>query len=84
MLLLLTSVILQVSVLDESACVHPNTWWWIKADGTDLVSGLGESVAGVWNVDVDLADNALIKAWEAREERIDFISQIRGQQTTSD
>ena len=33
----------QVSVLDEASRTHPNVWWWIKADGCDLVEGLGES-----------------------------------------
>ena len=41
-------------MLDETARLHPNTWWWIKADGVDLVSGLGESVRGEWSGDVDL------------------------------
>ena len=31
----------------------------LKADGADSVNGLGESVAGVWSGDVDMADNAL-------------------------
>ena len=58
LLILLTSVILQVSILDEAACVHPNTWCWIKANGANVVSRFGESVAGVWSGDVDLADKA--------------------------
>lgn len=66
----------QVSVLDEAARIHPNTWWWIKADGADLVSGLGESVAGVWSGDVDLANDALIKTRESHQKRIDFIGEI--------
>ena len=35
--------------------------------GADLVSGLGKSLAGVWSGDVDLANNALIKAQETHE-----------------
>ena len=45
-----------VSVLDEAVRSHPDTWWWVKADGTDLVSGLGESVSGEWSGDIDLND----------------------------
>ena len=31
----------QTAILDEAHKVHPNSQWWIKADGCDLVSGLG-------------------------------------------
>ena len=48
---------MQYSVLEEAAHAHPNAWWWIKADGADLLSGLGESVKGEWSGDVDLNDS---------------------------
>ena len=32
----------------------PNTRWWIKGDGVDVVKGLCESVKGQWSRDVDL------------------------------
>lgn len=67
---------IQFSILDEAARAHPNTWWWIKADGADLVSGLGESVKGVWSGDVDLADGELRKAQMLHQERIDFHDQL--------
>ncbi len=45
--------------MDEAALAHPDSWWWIKADGVDVVSGLGVSVSGRWSGDVDLGDGAL-------------------------
>lgn len=60
--------------MDEAAKAHPNTWWWVKADGADLVSGLGESVRGVWSGDVDLNDGALKKAYDQHHQQLDHIS----------
>ena len=41
-------------MLDSAASVGgPNTWWWLKGDGCDLVSGLKESVRLEWSGDVD-------------------------------
>ncbi len=50
--------------------MHPNEWWWTKADGADLVSGLGTSVKGIWSGDVDLG------AYESHKRRIDFLSNL--------
>ena len=52
-------VYLQVSVLDQAASVHPDSSWWIKADGVDVLPGLGESMRMEWSGDVDLNDGAL-------------------------
>lgn len=42
-------------MLDEIvANSPPNSSWWIKGDACDVVSGLGESVKGVWTGDVEL------------------------------
>ena len=65
---------MQLSILDESVRAHPNTWWWIKADGVDLVSGLGESVTGVWSGDVDMGDGQLQAAYQLHQERLHFLS----------
>ena len=46
-------LIFKVHVLDEARKHHPNAWWWVKADGCDLVSGLAESVSEIWHGDVD-------------------------------
>ncbi len=40
-----------------------------------MVSGFGESVAGAWSGDVDLADDNLIKAKESHQRRLDFINE---------
>lgn len=37
----------------------PGTSWWIKSDACDVVSGLGESVKGVWTGDIDLNNGKL-------------------------
>jgi len=42
---------------------HPIDWWWVKADGCDLISGLSESAKGIWTGDVDLNDGALEKQY---------------------
>ena len=63
-------------MLDEAARVHPDTWWWIKADGVDLVSGLGESVRGIWSGDVDLADGALKRVYELHQQRLQFLDTL--------
>jgi len=52
-------VIFQVSALYEAAKFHHTTWWWLKADGCDLVKGLKESVKLKWSGDVDLNDGEL-------------------------
>ena len=74
---------IKVSVLDEAVRAHPNTGWWIKSDGADLVSGLSDSVKGVWSGDVDLADGALKKAYDDHQNRIDFIHQLGQDNRTS-
>ena len=46
-------------MLEEANAAHPSAWWWIKADGADLLSGLGESVKGEWSGDIDLNDGSI-------------------------
>lgn len=60
-------------MLDEAAKTHPNSWWWLKGDGTDLVAGLSESVKMQWSGDVDLDDNKLQESYEEYMEELDFI-----------
>ena len=52
-------LIFKVHVLDEARKHHPHAWWWVKADGCDLVSGLAESVSEIWHGDVDLNNGEL-------------------------
>ena len=65
---------MQIAVLDEAASVHPNSWWWIKADGYDLVKGLTESVSGEWSGDVNLYPEVLEKLFEEYKERLRFLN----------
>ena len=46
-------------------------WWWLKADGCDIVKGLKESTKLQWSGDVDLADGALQKQYKAYQQRLD-------------
>lgn len=51
--------------MDEVLAVAPEgTSWWIKGDACDVVSGLGESVKGVWSGDVDVNDGKLQLLYE--------------------
>ena len=47
---------------------NPNAWWWLKADGCDLVKGLKESVKLQWSGDVDLNDGCLQKQYDEYKE----------------
>ena len=62
-------------MLESAArCSTVNTWWWVKGDGCDLVSGLQESVRMNWSGDVDLNTGELQAQYHAYRELIDFIS----------
>ena len=56
--------------------VHPDSWWWVKADGVDLVPGLGESMRREWSGDVDLNDGSLQEQYNAYIQRLDFIKNL--------
>jgi len=38
-----------------------DSWWWLKADGCDILKGLKEPTKMEWSVDVDLADGSVQK-----------------------
>ena len=59
--------------MDEAHRTHPNAWWWVKADGCDLVSGVCESTKLEWSGDVDLNDGDLQKLYEVYRRRLAFI-----------
>ena len=67
---------MQTTVIDEAAKVHPNSWWWLKADGCNLVSGLSESTRSDWSGDVDLNDGKLAELREVYQKRLDFTDTI--------
>ena len=54
-------ITLHTRVLDEGAKHHRDSWWWVKADDCDLISGLAESTRGIWSGDVEVNDGALDK-----------------------
>ena len=64
-------------VLDEAVQIHPNAWWWVKADGCDLISGLAESTKGVWHGDVDLNDGDLKKQYDVYQNRLLEVGSIK-------
>lgn len=63
-------------MLDEAAEMHPNSWWWIKGDGVDLQSGLGESMRKKWSGDVDLNDGKLQEHYASYMEELSFIQNL--------
>lgn len=51
----------------------PDTHWWIKSDGCDVVMGLMESTRGVWSGDVDLGDGSVKSQYLTYCERLNLI-----------
>lgn len=66
-------LIIKMHVLDEASRHHANEWWWVKADGTDIV----ESVRGVWNGDVDLNDGSLQHQYEKYQQCVEAIQSLK-------
>ena len=60
-------------VLEEANKAHPGVWWWIKGDGCDITSGLGESVKHIWSGDVDLGDGKLQALHDEYRKRRHFV-----------
>ena len=75
-----------MSLLDAAANSNPGAYWWLKGDGCDLVSGLGESVRLEWSGDVDLDTGELQQMYTSYRELLDFVDMIgigdNGQQST--
>ena len=67
---------LQCNVLDEAARIHPDSWWWIKADGCDLVSGISESTNGQWSGDVNTDEDVLKELYEKYQKKLEFVRNI--------
>ena len=70
-------IVSQTHMLDEAAKNHPDSWWWIKADGCDLIGGLSESTRGVWSGDVNLNDGVLEQQLKVYQERLSRINDIK-------
>ena len=67
---------LQETVLDEVSAAHLYSYFWIKADGCDIVKGLNESVSGNWNGDVDLNDGKLQLQFDKYQQKLKFVENI--------
>ena len=72
-----------MKVLDEAASCNPGTWWWLKADGCDIVKGLKESTKLYWSGDVDLVDGALQKQYKAYKQRLEETKEIGGRRQST-
>ena len=70
------TLFLQYGVLDLAVKVLPHVHWWIKADGVDVVSGLGDSCGGQWSGDVDLNDGSVRELFDKYTQRCEFIAEI--------
>ena len=68
-------------MLDAAASAHPNSWFWVKADGVDVVAGLGESLRLQWSGDVDLNDGELLKQYQLYRSRLAFIGALTSTST---
>ena len=60
-------------LLDSAVKNNPDTTWWIKGDGCDVVPGVCESVNMIWSGDVDLNDGELQKHYRTQ---LEFVSGI--------
>ena len=65
-----------MATLDEGARLLPNAAWWLKADGVDVLPGLGESVRKEWSGDIDLGDGRVQCMHDAYMKRLKFVKQF--------
>jgi len=63
-------------VLEKLAEFNPDVHWWIKGDGTDVLSGLWQSASGEWAGDVDLNDGKLQRQCSIFKNRLQKIQCI--------
>ena len=62
--------IFQTHVLKKASESDPDTWWWIKGDGVDVVKGLKESIRGEWSGDADQNDGYLNNLYQEYQSRL--------------
>lgn len=55
---------------------NPDCNWWLKGDGCDLISGLGESMRLQWSGDVDLNTGSLQQFYQSYRSLLDFVSSL--------
>ena len=68
-------------MLDVAASVYPNSWFWVKVDGVDVVAGLVESLRLQWSGDVDLNDGELSKQYQLYRSRLAFVGALTSTST---
>jgi len=69
-------IVIQTRVLEKLAKMNPGLHWWLKGDGTDIVKGLWQSIAGEWSGDVDLNDRKLQQQYCNYKLRMEVINSI--------
>ena len=63
-------------MLDTAHRCNPDCNWWLKGDGCDILSGLGESMRLQWSGDVDLNTGNLQREYEFYRSLLNFISSL--------
>lgn len=63
--------------MDQLKSANPNGRFWIKIDGTDVKTGLMESMKKVWNGDEDLGNGELGNIRKEYEERLEKLSALK-------
>ena len=63
-------------MLDKAKKNNRDAWWWIKADGCDIVPGVAESTRGVWSGDVDVNDGGVDKQKILYKTRLSLIEKL--------
>lgn len=63
-------------MLDSAHKSNPDTHWWLKGDGCDLVSGLRESKRLKWSGDVDVDSGELQRAYQLYCDLLHFIDRM--------
>ena len=67
---------MQTQIIKTAAELNPDTWWWIKGNGADVVKGLKESTRGEWSGDVDVNDGYVKSIYKEYQERLQSAASI--------
>ena len=62
--------------MKSTADSNPAAWWWVKADGVDVVKGLWVSTRGEWSGDADLNDGNLAAMYGEYKQRLTKASKL--------
>ena len=77
-LLLCCSTVVNICAcrVKSTADSNPAAWWWVKADGVDVVKGLWVSTRGEWSGDADLNDGNLAAMYGEYKQRLAKASKL--------